>query len=111
MSSSNIHSLNPEQKARVASVSQDIDDNVFISEEARQRNKDKINQHIQEIKTLDERLEQIEATSETKTEQQAAERELRLKKKQLMEIVTNLSVKDKLMNSRHRTKPSKRQKR
>ena len=67
MSSSNIHSLNPEQKARVASVSQDIDDNVFISEEARQRNKDEINQHMQEIKTLDERLEQIEATSKTTT--------------------------------------------
>ena len=93
MSSSNIHSLNPEQKARVASVSQDMDDNVFISEEARQRNKDEINQHMQEIKTLDERLEQIEATSKTTTEKQAAERELRLKKKQLMEIVTNLSVK------------------
>ena len=48
---------------------------------------------MQEIKTLDERLEQIEATSKTKTEQQAAERELRLKKKKLVEIVTNLSVK------------------
>ena len=93
MSSSNIHSLNPEQKARVASASQDIDDNVFISEEARQRNKDEINRHMQEIKTLDERLEKIEATSKTTTEKQAAERELRLKKKRLMEIVTNLSVK------------------
>ena len=93
MSTSHVHGLNPEQKAKVASVSQDMDDNVFISEKARQRNKDEINQHMQEIKTLDERLEQIEATSKTTTEKQAAERELRLKKKQLMEIVTNLSVK------------------
>ena len=40
MSTSHVHGLNPEQKANVASVSQDMDDNVFISEEARQRNKD-----------------------------------------------------------------------
>ena len=93
MSTSNVHGLNPDQKAKIASVSQDMDDNVFISEEARQRNKDEINQHMEEIKTLNERLEQIEATSKTKTEQQATERELRLKKKQLMDIVTNLSVK------------------
>ena len=96
MSTSNVHGLNPDQKAKVASVSQDMDDNVFISEEARQRNKDEINQHMEEIKTLDERLEQIETTSKTKTEKQATERELRLKKKQIMDIVTSLSVKKQI---------------
>ena len=81
MSTSNVHGLKPDQRAKIASVSQDMDDNVFISEEARQSNKDEINQHMQEIKVLDERLEQIESSSKTKTEQQATERELRLKKK------------------------------
>ena len=96
MSTSNVHGLNPDQKAKIASVSQDMDDNVFISEEARQSNKDTINQYMEEIKVLDERLEKIESSSETKTEQQATERELRLKKKQIMDIVTDLSVKKQL---------------
>ena len=93
MATPHVHGLKPEHKAKIASVSQDMDDNVFISEEARQSNKDKINQYMEEINVLDERLEQIESSSKTKTEQQATERELRLKKKQIMDIVTNLSVK------------------
>ena len=51
---------------------------------------------MEEIKVLDEKLEKIEASSKTKTEQQATERELRLKKKQIMDIVTDLSVKKQL---------------
>ena len=51
---------------------------------------------MEEIKVLDERLEKIESSSETKTEQQATERELRLKRKQIMDIVTDLSVKKQL---------------
>ena len=81
------------QKAKIASVSQDMEDNVFISEEARQNNKETINRYMEEIKVLDEKLEKIEASSKTKTEQQATERELRLKRKQIMDIVTDLSVK------------------
>ena len=96
MSTSNVHGLKPDQRAKIASVSQDMDDNVFISEEARQSNKDQINQYMEEIKILDERLEKIEASSETKTEQQATERGLRLKRKQIMDIVTDLSVKKQL---------------
>ena len=111
MATPHIHGLKPEHKAKIASVSQDMEDNVFISEEARQSNIDQINQYMEEIKILDERLEKIEASSETKTEQQATERGLRLKRKQLMDIVTDLSVKKNLMNSRQKTKPSKRQKR
>ena len=66
--STHIHGLNPDQKAKIASVPQDMEDNVFISEEARKNNKDTINQYMEEIKVLDERLEQIETTSKTKTE-------------------------------------------
>ena len=96
MATPHVHGLKPEHKAKIASVSQDMDDNVFISEEARQSNKDQINQYMEEIKILDERLEKIEASSETKTEQQATERGLRLKRKQIMDIVTDLSVKKQL---------------
>ena len=96
MSSSNIHGLKPEHKAKIASVSEDVENNVFISEEARQSNIDQINEYMEEIKILDGRLEKIEESSETKTEQQATERGLRLKRKQLMEIVTELSVKIQL---------------
>ena len=91
--STHIHGLKPDQKAKIASVSQDMEDNVFISEEARQNNKETINRYMEEIKVLDEKLEKIEASSKTKTEQQATERELRLKRKQIMDIVTDLSVK------------------
>ena len=94
--STHIHGLKPDQKAKIASVSQDMEDNVFIREEARQNNKDTINQYMEEIKVLDEKLEKIEASSKTKTEQQATERELRLKRKQIMDIVTDLSVKKQL---------------
>ena len=66
--STHVHGLNPDPKAKIASVSQDMEDNVFISEEARKNNKDTINQYMEEIKVLDERLEQIETTSKTKTE-------------------------------------------
>ena len=93
MSSSNIHGLKPEHKAKIASVSEDVENNVFITEEARQSNIDQINEYMAEIKILDERLQKIEESSETKTEQQATERGLRLNRKQLMEIVTELSVK------------------
>ena len=51
---------------------------------------------MEEIKILDERLEKIEASSETKTEQQATERGLRLKRKQIIDIVSDLSVKKQL---------------
>ena len=88
MATSHVHGLKPEHKAKIASVSQDMEDNVFISEEARQSNIDQINQYMEEIKILDERLEKIEASSETKTEQQATERGLRLKRKQIMDIVS-----------------------
>ena len=94
--STHIHGLKPDQKAKIASVSQHMEDNVFISEEARQNNKETINRYMEEIKVLDEKLEKIEASSKTKTEQQATERELRLKKKQIMDIVTDLSVKKQL---------------
>ena len=93
MSSPNIHGLKPEHKAKIASVSEDVENNVFITEEARQSNIDQINEYMAEIKILDERLQKIEESSETKTEQQATERGLRLNRKQLMEIVTELSVK------------------
>ena len=93
MATPHVHGLKPEHKAKIASVSQDMEDSVFISEEARQGNIDQINEYMEEIKILDGRLEKIEESSETKTEQQATERGLRLKRKQLMEIVTELSVK------------------
>ena len=55
--STHVHGLKPDQKAKIASVSQDMEDNVFISEEARQNNKDTINTYMEEIKVLDEKLE------------------------------------------------------
>ena len=94
--STHTHGLKPDQKAKVASVSQDMEDNVFINEESRQKNMDTINKYMEEIQALDQKLEKIETTSTTKTEQQATERELRLKRHQIMVIVTDLSVKRQL---------------
>ena len=69
MATPHVHGLKPEHKAKIASVSEDVENNVFITEEARQSNIDQINEYMAEIKILDERLEKIEASSETKTEQ------------------------------------------
>ena len=78
----------------IASVTEDLADDVFIDEAARQKNKETISKHMEEIKELDERLEKIEATSFTKTEQQATERELRAKRNQIIDIVKDLSAKN-----------------
>ena len=90
------HGLNPEQKAKIVSVSEEMADNVVIDEAARQKNKETIDKYMAEIQDLDKRLEKIEQTSSTKREKQATERELRLKRNQIMAIVTDLSVKKQL---------------
>ena len=52
----------------IRSVAEDLADDVFVDEAARQKNIETIDQYMTEIKELDERLEKIEATSATKTE-------------------------------------------
>ena len=43
-----------------------MEDNVFISEEARQNNKETIDRYMEEINVLDEKLEKIEAMKKSK---------------------------------------------
>ena len=86
----------------IASVTEDLADDVFIDEAARQKNIETIDKYLEEIKELDEKLEKIEATSATKTEQQATERELRAKRNQIIDIVKDLSAKNSWMNSKQR---------
>ena len=86
------HSLKPSNRELIASVSENLTDDVFIDETARQKNIETIDKYMKEIKELDERLENIEAKSATKTEQQAIEREIRAKRNQIIDIVKDLSA-------------------
>ena len=61
------HSLKPSQREMIASVTEDLADDVFIDEAARQKNIETIEKYLEEITELDEKLEKIEATSATKT--------------------------------------------
>ena len=74
------HSLTPSHREMIASVTEDLADDVFIDEAARQKNIETIEKYLEEIKELDEKLEKIEATSVTKTEIQGTKRKLRAKK-------------------------------
>ena len=60
------HSLTPSHREMIASVTEDLADDVFIDEAARQKNIETIEKYLEEIKELDEKLEKIEATSATK---------------------------------------------
>ena len=60
------HSLKPSHREMIASVTEELADDVFIDEAARQKNIETIDKYLEEIKELDERLENIEATSATK---------------------------------------------
>ena len=51
------HSLKPSQRAIIASVTEEIADDVFIDETARQKNTETIDKYTEEIKELDKRLE------------------------------------------------------
>ena len=86
------HSLKPSDREMIATVAEDLADDVFIDEAARQKNIETIEKYLEEIKELDEKLERIEATSATKTEQQATERDLRIKRNQIIAIVKDLSL-------------------
>ena len=92
----------------IRSVAEDLADDVFVDEAARQKNIETIDQYMTEIKELDERLEKIEATSATKTEQQATERELRLKRNQILDIVKDLSAKKQLDEFKTKDKAAKK---
>ena len=74
------HSLKPSDREMIATVTEDLADDVFIDEAARQKNIETIEKYLEEIKELDEKLEKIEATSVTKTEIQGTKRKLRAKK-------------------------------
>ena len=56
----------------------------------------------------DEKLERIEATSATKTEQQATERDLRIKRNQIIAIVKDLSAKKHLDEFKTKDKAAKK---
>ena len=56
------HSLKPSDREMIATVADDLADDVFIDEAARQKNIETIDKYMEEIKELDERLEKIEAT-------------------------------------------------
>ena len=62
------------------------------------------------MKELDEKLEKIEATSTTKTEQQATERELRAKRNKIIDIVKCLSAKKQLDEFKTKAKAAKKAK-
>ena len=102
------HSLKPSHREMIASVTEDLADDVFIDEAARQNNKETTDKYMEEIKELDERLEKIEATSVTKTEQQATERELRAKRNQIIDIVKDLSAKKQLDEFKTKDKAAKK---
>ena len=74
----------------------------------RQKNIETIDKYLEEIKELDEKLEKIETTSVTKTEQQATERELRTKRNQIMTIVKDLSAKKQLDEFKTKDKTAKK---
>ena len=62
------HSLKPSQRAMIASITEDIADDVFIDDAARQKNIETIDKYMEEIKELNERLEKkLDETSVTKT--------------------------------------------
>ena len=63
---STTHGLNPESKAKIVSVSEEMEDNVFIDEAARQKNKETIDKYMAEIQDLDEKLEKIEQQKKDK---------------------------------------------
>ena len=92
----------------IATVAEDLADDVFIDEAARQKNIETIEKYLEEIKELDEKLEKIEATSATKTEQQAIERDLRAKRDQIMDIVKDLSAKKQLDEFKTKDKATKK---
>ena len=102
------HSLKPSQREMIASVKQNIADDVFIDEAARQKNIETIDKYMEEIKELDERLEKIEETSVTKTEKQATERELRAKRNIIIDIIKDLSAKKHLDKFKTKDKAAKK---
>ena len=102
------HTLKPSDRKLIVSVAEDLADDVFVDEAARQKNIETIEKYMEEIKELDERLEKIEATSATKTEQQATERELRLKRNQILDIVKDLSAKKQLDEFKTKDKAAKK---
>ena len=102
------HSLKPSDREMIATVAEDLADDVFIDEAARQKNIETIEKYLEEIKELDEKLEKIEATSATKTEQQATERDLRIKRNQIIAIVKDLSAKKQLDEFKTKDKAAKK---
>ena len=102
------HSLKPSDREMIASITEDLADDVFIDEAARQKNIETIDKYLEEIKELDEKLEKNEATSATKTEQQATERELRTKRNQIMAIVKDLSAEKQLDEFKTKDKAAKK---
>ena len=102
------HSLKPSDREMIATVAEDLADDVFIDEAARQKNIETIDKYLEEIKELNERLEKIEATSATKTVQQATERELRAKRNQIIDIVKDLSAKKQLDEFKRKDKAAKK---
>ena len=102
------HSLKQIHREMIASVTDDLTDDVFIDDASRQKNIETIERYLEEIKQLDERLEKIEATSATKTEQQATERELRAKRNHIIDIVKDLSAKKQLDEFKIKDKAAKR---
>ena len=102
------HSLTPSNREMIASVSENLTDDVFIDETARQKNIETIDKYMKEIKELDKRLENIEAKSATKTEQQATERDLRIKRNQIIAIVKDLSAKKQLDEFKTKEKAAKK---
>ena len=65
------HTLNPDQRAMMASLTEEIADDVFIDEIVRQKNIETIDKYMEEIKDLDEILDKIKETAVTQTEKQA----------------------------------------
>ena len=53
------HSLIPSHREMIASITEDLADDVFIDEAARQKNIETIEKYLEEIKELDEKLEKL----------------------------------------------------
>ena len=53
------HPLKTSHREMIASVTEDLADDVFIDEAARKKNKETIDKYMKEIKELDERLEKL----------------------------------------------------
>ena len=62
------HSLNPDQRAMFAPLTEEIADDVFIDETARQKNIETIDKYMEEIKEFDETLNKMKETAITQTE-------------------------------------------